>query len=265
MYIVDSHAHASPDWGEPVESLLFHMDAAGVERAVLQQMMNGAANNAYLSECARRYPDRLVFVAFVAPGPDARRDVLKALDMGAVGLRLPPRRVYRDRDISELWLLAREFGLPVSCGGGLREFASDKFADLLATVRGIPVVIEHMGGRPLEPDDSPFLRAKAYELSRFPDVFLKLGAPGIFLRHSDPFDPAHPYAGPVPAYYQMALESFGPARLLWGSDYSPVSAREGYAGALRSVREQLGGLPEDALELIFGQVAGSVFVPRTHH
>ena len=41
MTIVDTHCHAGTDKYEPIESLLFHMDEAGVDKAVLiQQPLN---------------------------------------------------------------------------------------------------------------------------------------------------------------------------------------------------------------------------------
>ena len=38
MVVVDSHCHASREWYEPIETLLFEMDRYGVEQAVLIQI-----------------------------------------------------------------------------------------------------------------------------------------------------------------------------------------------------------------------------------
>jgi hypothetical protein len=38
MVIVDAHGHASLDWYEPIETLLFEMDRHGVDQAVLIQI-----------------------------------------------------------------------------------------------------------------------------------------------------------------------------------------------------------------------------------
>jgi len=46
---------------------------------------------------------------------------------------------------------------------------------------------------------------------------------------------------------------------MWGSDYPPVSGREGYGNALRLPRQFLGSKGEKALELMFGEVAKRLF------
>ena len=69
--IVDSHVHVAPNWYEPVETLLYHLDANGVDQAVLVQQQ-GQFDNSYILECVRRYPDRLYAVVLVdASRPDA--------------------------------------------------------------------------------------------------------------------------------------------------------------------------------------------------
>ena len=60
----------------------------------------------------------------------------------------------------------------------------------------------------------------------------------------------------------MAYERFGPGRMMWGSDYPPVSAREGYRNALRLALDRFASASEEDRELIFGKVALSVFGPR---
>ena len=57
MTIVDTHRHTGLDKYEPVESLLFHMEQSGVEKAVLIQRM-GTTDNSYHVECLRQYPHR---------------------------------------------------------------------------------------------------------------------------------------------------------------------------------------------------------------
>jgi hypothetical protein len=38
MVVVDAHCHASEQWSEPIESLLFQMDHYAVDRAALIQI-----------------------------------------------------------------------------------------------------------------------------------------------------------------------------------------------------------------------------------
>jgi L-fuconolactonase len=57
----------------------------------------------------------------------------------------------------------------------------------------------------------------------------------------------------------MAVERFGPDRMMWGSDYPPVSSREGYGNALRLSRDHLSRLGEEALAQLFGGTASRLY------
>ena len=64
MPIVDTHCHVSEVYYEPVEVLLFQMDRAGVEQAILIQMREEYDND-YQFDCVRRYPGRFASVVLV--------------------------------------------------------------------------------------------------------------------------------------------------------------------------------------------------------
>ena len=71
MPIVDTHCHVSLVYYEPVEVLLFQMDRAGVDHAVLIQMRE-EYDNEYQFECVHRYPGRFASVVLVDHNrPDA--------------------------------------------------------------------------------------------------------------------------------------------------------------------------------------------------
>ena len=66
-----------------------------------------------------------------------------------------------------------------------------------------------------------------------------------------PFEPED-----VPLLHE-AYDAFGPDRLMWGSDYPPVSGREGYANALRLTMDEF---PSEAdRRSIFGETAARVY------
>jgi L-fuconolactonase len=50
--------------------------------------------------------------------------------------------------------------------------------------------------------------------------------------------------------------------MMWGSDYPPVSQREGYGRSLSFVRERLAGASAAEQGLIFGGTASAVFPVR---
>ena len=55
------------------------------------------------------------------------------------------------------------------------------------------------------------------------------------------------------------MKHLGRGRLMWGSDFPPVSFREGYGSALRLTTEEYSSLSDGERDLIFGGVAKMVF------
>ncbi|HUG60659.1 MAG TPA: amidohydrolase family protein, partial [Methylomirabilota bacterium] len=108
-------------------------------------------------------------------------------------------------------------------------------------------------------------RRRTFGLARFPNVFIKIPGLGEFCSRAQPLAAPNPFAQPEPPLLEQALDAFGSHRLMWGSDFPPVSAREGYGNALRLPRERFAALPnvtDDDLVRIFGGTALSVFPVR---
>jgi L-fuconolactonase len=261
MPIVDSHCHASPHWFEPIESLLFQMDRNGVERAVLIQF-NGQTNNDYLFECARRYPGRFAVVVCVDhASPRAVEELERLAARGASGVRLPPFARSVGDDPLAIWRAAARLGLSVSCGGESVDFATEEFAELVRILSGLPIVLEHLGSVN-HPDgqDAPYeTRRKVFSLGRFPNVHIKVHGVGEIAERPYPFVEPYPFLGKVPPIMEMAYEAFGPERMMWGSDFPPVSSREGYQNALRFTLDRFAGKSDEARDQIFGGTARRVF------
>jgi L-fuconolactonase len=257
MVIVDAHCHASLDWYEPIETLLFEMDRHGVDRAVLIQI-NGQFDNSYQAEAVRRYPNRFCSVVLVDPLlPDAVQTLGRLAAEGASGVRLSPRLRSPGEDPLALWRAAARFGLAISCGGSSADFAQPEFAGLVETLPEARIVLEHLGGSS-RPDDNE-RRSRVFELAGFPNVFIKVTGLGEFATRAMPVKAPFPFDEPIPDYLEQAYERFGPGRMMWGSDFPPVAAREGYGRALRGCQEQFATRPAAAQELIFGGTAQSVF------
>jgi L-fuconolactonase len=261
MLIVDAHCHASPYWYEPLDSLLHHMDRNGVTRAVLIQYL-GQYSNEYQFECVRRHPGRFASVVLVdAADPDAVNQLDRLAEQGARGVRLRPRTRSPGDDPLAIWRKASEMSLPVSCCGTNTAFATDEFAQLVATFPNLPIVLEHLGSLN-HPDGEPSpyeLRRKVYSLARFPNVRIKVHGLGEFCERTTPVTEPFPFKLPIPPILEMAYEAFGPQRMMWGSDYPPVSGREGYRNALQLTMEHLGGKSARDRRLIFGETALQVF------
>jgi L-fuconolactonase len=262
MLIVDSHCHVSPYWYEPVESLLFHMDRNGVQRAVLVQM-NGQADNEYQFDVTRQFPGRFTSVVWVRTDqPDACDELRELAARGAAGVRLSAMTRSPDGDGLTIWRTAAELRLAVSCGGSTADFGSEAFAGVVRAFPELPIVLEHLGGHNHPGPDSPEDRRKVFDLARFPNVYIKVHGLGEFCRRRLPVAEPFPFDTPIPPLFEMAYERFGPRRMMWGSDYPPVSAREGYRNALRLALDRFASTSEDDRELIFGKVALSIFEPR---
>ena len=262
MTIVDSQCHASPMWFEPIDSLLFQMDRHGVERAVLVQML-GQYDNAYQLACVRSHPDRLCSVVGIdTTDPYALDQLRRAADDGAAGVRLRPVSRSPGNDPLAIWRLAQECRLTVSCVGNTETFNAPDFAQVLAEVPDLPVVLEHFAGqaRPDETDEIRAARLRGLSLSRFPNVFLKIPGLGELLpRMLPPPASGSPVKAGGQALIDAALEAFGPERLMWGSDFPAVCSREGYGNALSGCQKACAHLSLEITRALFFDNARRVF------
>jgi L-fuconolactonase len=261
--LVDSHCHVAPNWYEPVDVLLAQMDRAGVAQAVLVQLL-GCYDNRYLLDCAKRYPQRFaVVVAVDVAGSDAAQQLARARDAGAAGVRLRPTARSPGTDPLALWRSAEALGMPVSCVGNPSSFASMEFQQVLDSLPGLRVVLEHLGGSSAA-DTSEELRAaraRSLLLARYPQVTIKLPGLGEFEPRASALNSEQ-----IPVDFESArrvlaevLKSFGPERLMWGSDFPVVSSREGYGNALGWCRELVNELAGPAGATIFGATARTLF------
>jgi len=253
MRIVDTHCHVSLCWYEPVESLLYQMDRNGVDKAVLIQLQ-GQFDNEYQFECVRRFPGRFASVVLVdADQPDAAARLDGLAQRGARGVRLTPDSP------GEMFRKAAELGLVVSCVGTPEGFAAPVFAEVLETLPDLPVIIEHLGGITAWADASTVACHEAvFSLARYSNAHMKIHGLGEFCRRSMPVASPFPFdRGGLPLL-ERACEAFR-GRVMWGSDFPPVSFREGYASALKLTMAELASRPEAERAQIFGGLASTLF------
>jgi L-fuconolactonase len=261
---VDSHCHVSRDWFEPVESLLFQMDRNAVDYAIIIQIM-AENDNEYQFECLRRYPGRFTSVVKVdEKSPSALNDLERLAEQGARGVRFQPSTRSSGADPLALWRKADELELPVSCmATSASDFAADEFAAIFAEFPNLPIVVEHLGGFNVpDNEQAPYpTRQKVFSLSRFPNAYIKIHGLGEFTARGVPFPTPRPFGPEIPPLLAMAFDAFGPDRIMWGSDYPPVSGREGYRNALQLPMEYFAAKGKEALEKMFGTTALKVFGP----
>lgn len=264
MPIVDTHCHASPIWYEPVETLLFEMDRNGVDQAVLIQMM-GQTNNSYQFDCVHRYPGRFASVVIVdADQPDASPALERLAEQGASGVRFNATTRSPGADPLAIWRTAARLGLTVSCLGNAQSFASDEFRAVVEELSDLRIVVEHLGSvnHPVVDLGEEESRRRVFGLSRFPNTYIKIPGLGEFSRRAMPVKEPFPFVEPIPDLLDAVYDAFGPERMMWGSDFPPVSSREGYRNALRGPMERLANRSQADRDLIFGGTALKVFPIR---
>jgi L-fuconolactonase len=255
--VIDSHVHAALNWYEPVETLLYQLDANEVDKAVLVQQQ-GQFDNSYILECAWNYSDRLYAVVLVdARRPDAVRLLHELAEQGAHGIRLRPTDRSPGEDPLAIWRQAEALGLPISCAGSAELFAAAAFAQVIEAVPNATIILEHLGSvsRP-DGEGAPYpLRRRVFELARYPNVAIKFHGLGEICPRLQPFPQPFPFDRTYLELFDLAYQAFGAGRMLWGSDFPPVSEREGYANALRWARDHFASLPDTDQAALFGATA----------
>lgn len=258
MLTVDTHCHASPVWFQPVETLLSEMNMAGVDKALLVQI-RAEYDNSYLVESMRRFPGRFSVVSIVdTDRPDAERVLEGWARQGCEGLRLQPTTRSPGRDPLAIWRKADQLGLRISCGGPLAEFASPEFDALFREFPRMPIIIEHLGAGGTDRSEGWTQYKRVLQLARHPNAYMKV--PGLGELCPRPMPMIHPNPFPqIPPLIEMALDAFGANRLMWGSDFPPSAAREGYRNALRFPMEHIKFKSPPDKEWLFGKTAASLF------
>ncbi|MFT5089181.1 MAG: L-fuconolactonase [Candidatus Latescibacterota bacterium] len=246
MTIVDTHCHTGIHKYEPIDSLLFHMEKNGVGKAVLIQHA-GETDNSYHIECLRQHPDRFASAMIVAPDDDGAR-IRHWAEQGIIGIRLPASSRATSDDPLSQWRTAAELDLVVSAPCNPAALLSEEFSEVLRLFPTLHIVIEHLGGVGQNSAEPYGEFKRVLQLAERPNLSIKLPGFGEFC--SLPFPFAH-----VPPLAEMAIEAFGPERVMWGSDYPPVSSREGYAHSLHFPQEYLAALSESERAWIFGESA----------
>ena len=260
MRIVDTHVHTALHIYEPFEIVLAQMEHNGVEKTVLVQSTT-TTDNSYLLEALRRFPGRFSAVCRVdVDDATALQDLEKWAAAGCEGIRLRNFQRSPGRDPLAIWRRAEQLGLSASVGGPTDVFATEDFHRLVASVPGLKIVLEHLAGmgaialgdrrqraEPPYPDYQ-----QALKLADYPNTYLKIHGMGEIC------PPPFPYPE-IPPFVEMAYHAFGSRRMMWGSDFPPVSLREGYRNALRFTMEQMPYCNDEDLEWIFGNTALSVY------
>ena len=250
MIIVDTHCHVGLHKYEPLDVLQFHMARAGVAQAVFIQYM-GNTDNQYLVDCLAAHPGTFAAAMLVESDDDGSR-IRYWAEQGIGGIRLAANYRGTGQDPLAQWRAAAELDLVVSAPASPTSLLSDEFAEVVATFPHLQIVIEHLAGIGKGAEAPYTLFKEILALARHANLTIKLPGFGEFCELPHPF--AH-----VPPLVEMTLEAFGVERVMWGSDWPPVSSREGYDSSLRFPLHYLAKLSDGEKEWIFGRTAQRVW------
>lgn len=241
--IFDSHVHAWETWPyrpcvpDPksrarIEQLLFEMDSAAVERAIVicASIGDNPSNADYAFEAAARHAGRLV----VFPDLECRWSPHFRTPGAASRLEEALRRwsfrgftTYLTETEDGSWLTGEEgrafFALSASrqliASLSVMPHQMPHVAELADRFPDLTVICHHMGHLGPRSEATAGARDFVTMLARYPNVYVKLSGMGNVAAVDDEY----PYArlGWIMASLKEAL---GSDRLVWGSDY-PVSRR----------------------------------------
>jgi L-fuconolactonase len=249
--IIDSHCHAWRYWPyqppvpDPesrglVEQLLHEMTLNGVDKAVIicAQIEHNPANNEYVAECVRRYPDRLYQFPDVdcswsptyhTPGAAER--------LRTIAGRWPIRGFthYLKREDDgwldstegiEFFQTAAELGLIASIAAAPNhEPALRRVAERFPS---LPILRHHLAG--VKVQDQEGLQ-QVLASARLPNIYIKLSG----FHYCSSVSWGFPYTD-THGVIQALYEAYGPQRMCWGSDYPVVRKAMTYQHSLEAFR-----------------------------
>lgn len=124
-------------------------------------------------------------------------------------------------------------------------------AELAAALPDLPVVLDHLGKPPLDPDSWSRWRAQVAEVAARPNTTAKVSGlqmPGRRLG-----------VDTLRRTWDAALELFGPTRLMWGSDWPMTLLADGYARTWAVLATLIGELSQDEQRLVLSGTAARVY------
>ena len=212
VYIPDvSHQHA-----DPLADYLQHMQAQGIDRAVVVQPEPYGDNHSVVLEALKREPDRLrassLFYPKDADAP-AKLETLVKHEPRIIATRFHAHRgkemyldSFNDAGVRALWAKAAELGLIIELHIG-PNYANDA-RSLVEAFPETPVLIDHL----CEPAYGTIAEfANVLALAELPNVIMKLSG----IAHIALDAPAYTSAARLT---RLIADAFGPDRLAWGGE-----------------------------------------------
>ena len=228
-----------PDRDATPEMLLDLMNANGVSKTVIIQVIHYKYDNRYLADVLKRYPGTFQGVCRVDPlSPDAPDHLSQLVEQGFRGVRLSPAGDaagdwVRGSLMPPLWKRCSDLKVPMTVLAPITRMPD--VAALLEKLPELTVVIDHMADCPI---DQPGELEKLIALRRYPKVFVKISHAWSIPKQPYPWLDAQEYV-------KRLHHAYGPQRLMWATDWPIVEGYSTYAKALSVVRDEMKFLSGD--------------------
>lgn len=228
---------------------------AGVDHTILVQATDSLAETEWLLDCAQHFPTVAGVVGWVDLSADDAVETIKRLHTNP---RLKGLRPMLQSIAQTDWILRPEVqpALEYMARVGLCFDALIQprhlpvILDLSLAHPDLAIVIDHIAkprmGEAIAPDAD--WRAQMTALADRPNVFCKLS--GMVTEIGPEWQPQH-----LAAFGQYVLESFGPARVMWGSDWPVLNIASDYQTWLETAQSLAQSYTQAAREQIFDKTA----------
>ncbi len=246
--IIDPHVHVwkhdpqfpfaagarVPDRDATPEALLNLMKANGVQKTVIIQVIYYRYDNRYLASVLKQYPSYFKGVCRVDPLDPAAPDHLSRIheDPGFHGVRLSPAADssgdwIRGPLMPPLWKRCVSLGIPMTILAPISRMPD--IGRLLTQVPQVTLVIDHMADCPV---DQPEELNKLLSLAWYPNVFVKISHTWSLSKQRYPWKDSQ-------VMVKRLYDTFGPQRLMWGTDWPILESVAAYPQALKLVRDDM--------------------------
>jgi|ERR1043166_9226725 predicted TIM-barrel fold metal-dependent hydrolase len=221
--------HAAPHLPEALtyERMLALMQEAGVDRAILVPPSWDGNRTDHALEAARKYPDRFGVVARVPLDDKNCPEIVAGWKQqpGMLGIRMvfvrpSEQAALKNGSVDWFWKAAESANIPVMVHVPQ---SSTELAAIAQRHPQLKLIVDHMGLYKLTTRDAGFTQAidRTVELSRFPNVHVKLSSIPYYSVEPYPFSDMYPHV-------RRLIEAYGPKRSFWGTDISKLLPRHSY-------------------------------------
>jgi L-fuconolactonase len=275
--VIDAHQHiwdpnkAKYDWLGPefaelnrvfeIDELLPQLAKLGIKYTVQVQSADNHEDTGLMRDCASKYAEVAAIVGFAPldnPEETAKTIESWAKDDLMVGVR---NLIHTKPDPK--WLLRADVNesLALLANAGYTFDVVSVLPEQLATVSEISnshpelrMVIDHMSKPPIGLSDDREWRKLMIEAAENPNVFAKIS--GLY---SSTSDPASWTTEQIRPYFDFALETFGPKRLMYGGDWPVALIAGGYERVWNGLLPLFNSLSSADREQILGRTAAEFY------